>query len=290
MAMPRDALAPDSVGIGARQPHYAALIETPPPQLGFVEVHSENFFADGGAARAVLRSLRERYPLSLHGVGLALGSAAGVDPWHLDRLDRLVRDVEPALVSDHACFARAPLAAGGLVLHGSDLLPLAFTEASLALLVRNVTQVQERLRRRIAVENLSAYLAFEDDGIAEAQFLAELARRSGCSLLLDLNNLMVNALNAGEADPLAECVRFVDALDATSVAEIHLAGHDRSGDIVIDDHGSRVAEPVWALYRHAVERLGPVPTLIEWDTALPPLEVLLGEAALARRIHEAVPA
>lgn len=287
--MPRASLPAARVGIGARQPHYAALIEQVPP-LDFVEVHSENFFADGGAALAVLHELRERYPVSLHGVGLALGSAAGVDPWHLERLERLVRRVEPALVSDHACFARAPLAAGGAVLHGSDLLPLAFTEASLEILVRNVVQVQERLRRPIAVENLSAYLAFEDDHVGEAQFLAELARRSGCSLLLDLNNLMVNALNAGAADPLADGRRFVDALGAAPVAEIHLAGHDAGGDIVIDDHGSRVGEPVWALYRHAVDRLGPVPTLIEWDTALPPLEVLLDEAARARQIAEAVPA
>lgn len=288
--VPRADLPAASVGIGARQPHYAALIEAPPPSLGFVEVHSENFFAEGGAARAVLRELRGRYPVSLHGVGLALGSAAGVDPWHLQRLERLVCEVEPALVSDHACFARAPLVAGGPVLHGSDLLPLAFTEASLDILVRNVVHVQERLRRRIAVENLSAYLAFDDDRLGEAQFLAELARRSGCALLLDLNNLMVNALNAGSADPRAECVRFVDALDPASVAEIHLAGHDRSGDVVIDDHGSRVGEPVWALYRHAIERLGPVPTLIEWDTALPPLPVLLDEAARARAVHDTVPA
>jgi uncharacterized protein len=285
--VPRATHPAPGIGIGARQPHYAALIEQVPP-LGFVEVHSENFFADGGAALAVLHALRERYPVSLHGVGLALGSAAGVDPWHLDRLERLVRRIEPALVSDHACFARAPLGAEGAVLHGSDLLPLAFTEASLAILVRNVTQVQERLRRPIAVENLSAYLAFEDDQVGEAQFLAELARRSGCALLLDLNNLMVNALNAGAGDPLADCGRFVDVLDAASIAEIHLAGHDDRGDIVIDDHGSRVSEPVWALYRHAIERLGPVPTLIEWDTALPPLEVLLDEAARARRVSEAV--
>ncbi|WP_341887266.1 DUF692 domain-containing protein [Variovorax sp. YR752] len=287
--MPRAATQATGAGIGARQPHYAELIERSPP-LGFVEVHSENFFADGGAALAVLRELRARYPVSLHGVGLALGSAAGVDEWHLQRLERLVRHVEPALVSDHACFARAPLAPGGAVLHGSDLLPLAFTEASLAVLVRNVVQVQERLRRPIAVENLSAYLSFEDDAIAEAQFLAELARCSGCALLLDLNNLMVNARNAGGADPLADCRAFVDALAPGSVAEIHLAGHDDSGDIVIDDHGSRVRESVWQLYRHTIDRFGPLPTLIEWDTDLPALDVLLDEAARACGMAEALPA
>lgn len=287
--MPRAQQPAAGVGIGARQPHYAALIEQTPP-LGFVEVHSENFFADGGAALAVLRELRERYPVSLHGVGLALGSAAGVDEWHLQRLERLVRHIEPALVSDHACFARAPLVPGGAVLHGSDLLPLAFTEVSLGILIGNVVQAQERLRRPIAVENLSAYLSFDDDRIAEAQFLAELARRSGCTLLLDLNNLMVNARNAGGVDPLDDCRAFVDALKPGTIAEIHLAGHDDAGDIVIDDHGSRVREPVWQLYRHAIERLGPVPTLIEWDTGLPALDVLLDEAARARGIAEAVAA
>lgn len=287
--MPHAAQHARGVGIGARQPHYAELIERSPP-LGFVEVHSENFFADGGAALAVLRELRERYPVSLHGVGLALGSAAGIDAWHLRRLERLVRHIEPALVSDHACFARAPLVPGGAVLHGSDLLPLAFTEASLGILIGNVVQVQERLRRPIAVENLSAYLSFDDDRIAEAQFLAELARRSGCTLLLDLNNLMVNARNAGGDDPLADCRAFVDALATGTIAEIHLAGHDDSGDIVIDDHGSRVREPVWQLYRHAIDRFGPLPTLIEWDTDLPALDVLLDEAARARCIAEGAPA
>jgi uncharacterized protein len=288
-AVPRAQQSAAGVGIGARQPHYAELIERSPP-LGFVEVHSENFFADGGAALAVLRELRERYPVSLHGVGLALGSAAGVDDWHLQRLERLVRYIEPALVSDHACFARAPHVPGGAVLHGSDLLPLAFTEASLGILIDNVVQVQERLRRPIAVENLSAYLSFDDDRIAEAQFLAELSRRSGCTLLLDLNNLMVNALNAGRADPLASCHAFVDALGRATISEIHLAGHDDAGGIVVDDHGSRVREPVWQLYRHAIERFGPVPTLIEWDTGLPALDVLLDEAARACGIAEAVAA
>jgi len=280
---PRAAMNPPCVGIGARQPHYAALCESAAP-LGFVEVHSENFFAEGGASLAVLQRLRERHPVSLHGVGLALGSAAGLDAWHLERLERLARRIEPVRVSDHACFARAPRSSGGPVLHGSDLLPIAFTEASLAILVRNVIQVQERLRRPIAVENLSAYVSFPDDTIPEAQFLAELVRRSGCTLLLDLNNLMVNALNAGAADPLATCRDFVDALPAGCVDEIHLAGYCETADIVIDDHGSRVRPAVWQLYRHTIARLGAVPTLIEWDTDVPALEVLLGEAAQAQRI------
>jgi uncharacterized protein len=264
-------------GIGLRHPHYAELMERA-PSLGFVEVHSENFFADGGAALAVLHEARERYDVSLHGVGLALGSAAGVDAWHLDRLERLVQRIDPVRVSDHACFARAPRAAGQPALHANDLLPIAFTVAALDILCANVSQVQDRLKRTILVENLSAYLSFADDAIAEPAFFAELCRRSGCAMLLDVNNLMVNALNAGAADPVASCRSFIDALPLGIAGEIHLAGYCQTEDIVIDDHGSRVRPDVWRVYLHALRRFGPVPSLVEWDTDVPPLEVLLGEA------------
>lgn len=270
-------------GIGLRQPHYAQLLDTLPP-LAFVEVHSENFFGDGGAALAVLHEAREHYPVSLHGVGLALGSAAGLDPWHLDRLARLAERIEPERVSDHASFARAPQQAGGPVLHANDLLPLAFTQASLDIMVRNVTQVQERLRRPILVENLSAYVAWADQDMSEPEFFNALVRRSGCGLLLDVNNLVVNALNQRAGDAVASACAWVDAIDAPAVGEIHLAGYVDTGDIVIDDHGSRVHEPVWQVYRHALARLGPRPTLVEWDTDLPPLEVLLDEARRAEHI------
>ena len=278
-----------STGIGLRQPHYDAVLATAPP-LGFVEVHSENFFADGGAALAVLDAARARYDVSLHGVGLALGSAAGLDAWHLDRLARLVERVQPLRVSDHASFARARVAEGGPLLHANDLLPVAFTPAQLAIMVRNVSQAQERLGRAILVENIAAYLAFDaPDRIPEADFLAALCERSGCGLLLDVNNLMVNAINAGVADPLAACCAFIDALPAGIVGEIHLAGynddHARDGGLVIDDHGSRVRPAVWQAYAHAVRRLGPLPTLVEWDTELPTLEVLLGEARHADRMQ-----
>lgn len=274
---------PAQVGIGLRQPHYAALFETV-PALGFVEVHSENFFADGGAALAVLRQARAHYPVSLHGVGLALGSAAGLDPWHLDRLARLVQRIEPERVSDHACFARAAPAPGAPVVHANDLLPIAFTDAALAIMARNVIQAQERIGRPMLVENLSSYVSFADDSMTEPEFFAQLCRRSGCGMLLDVNNLMVNALNAGVADPLAACCAFVDALPPGIVGEIHVAGYVETDAIVIDDHGSRVRPAVWAVYEHALRRLGPVPMLVEWDTDLPPFEVLLGEAAQARAI------
>ncbi len=272
------------VGIGLRQPHYAQVLRDTPP-LGFVEVHSENFFADGGAALGVLSQVRETYAVSLHGVGLSLGSAAGVDPWHLDRLERLVRRIEPARVSDHACFARAALVPGEAVVHGNDLLPIAFTRAALDIMVANVMQVQERLRRPLLVENLSAYLSFReaasDEAMDEPRFFAELCRRAGCGMLLDVNNLMVNALNAHADSALRSCCAYVDALQPGSVGEVHLAGYcnsDGSDGLAIDDHGSRVRPEVWTVYQHALRRFGPLPTLVEWDTDVPLLDVLLGEA------------
>ncbi|MGE0348719.1 DUF692 domain-containing protein [Hydrogenophaga sp.] len=269
-----------ATGIGWRHPHYAALLEQR-PALDFIEVHSENFFAPGGAARAVLRAGREHYPVSLHGVGLSLGSASGIDPWHLDQLAALVQEIEPVRVSDHASFARGVLP-GAQAVHASDLLPSPFTRAALDAMCSNVQQVQDRLRRPIAVENLSAYLRWQGADVDEPDFLNALARRTGCHLLVDVNNVYVNALNDGLADPLDGCRRWLDAIAPDAVAELHLAGHAHCGDIVIDDHGSRVCSEVWALYRHALRRYGDVPTLIEWDTDVPDLDVLLDEAASAR--------
>ena len=298
-------------GIGLRQPHYQALLAALPP-LAFVEVHSENFFGDGGAALAVLDEARRHWPVSLHGVNLSLGSAAGIDPWHLDRLAALVQRVQPVRVSDHAAFGRAPRRPGAAVLHANDLLPLAFTDAALDILAANVQQVQDRLQRPILVENLSAYLHWADDHIAEPDFFNALTRRTGCGLLLDVNNLVVNALNADsdpDCDPDSDRSRdrshdrsrdlslavqtacaWVDRIDAASVGEIHLAGYQDAGDIVIDDHGSRVHAPVWQVFRHALARLGPRPTLVEWDTDLPAPAVLLAEAAKAEALLEAAAA
>lgn len=270
------------VGIGWRQPHYEALLERR-PELGFIEVHSENFFADGGATLAVLDAGRAAYPVSLHGVGLALGSAAGLDGWHLDRLARLAERVQPGWVSDHACFARV-----GSGLHAADLLPIPFNEESLALMRQHVDQVQQRLGRRLLVENISAYVGWAADTLAEPDFFNELTRRSGCGLLLDVNNLVVNARNAGQAPDAAarEAMRWIDAIRPASVGEIHLAGHcERADGLVIDDHGSRVRDEVWAVYEHALRRLGPLPTLIEWDTAVPDLDVLLAEGQRARALQ-----
>lgn len=273
-------------GIGWRHPHYGELLERQ-LAIGFLEVHSENFFADGGAALAVLRRGRALYPVSLHGVGLSLGSVQGVDAWHLERLARLVTQIEPVRVSDHACFARASIrtSAGLRDVHASDLLPVPFSDEALDTMVANVQQVQDRLRRSISVENLSAYVSWDGDSMQETEFLIALAQRSGCGLLVDVNNLYVNALNHqlrdATVDPLQECRSWLDAVPAQHVTEIHLAGHADCGDIVIDDHGSAVCDAVWALYRYALARFGAVPTLIEWDTDVPALDVLVHEAMTA---------
>ena len=287
-----------TVGIGWRHPHYAELLERQ-PALDFLEVHSENFFALGGAALAVLEQGRAHYPISLHGVGLSLVSAVGLDAWHLDQLARLVQRIDPVRVSDHACFARGTFQ--GKVVHAADLLPIPFTTEALDLLCTHVNQVQDRLQRVFMVENLSAYLRWNVSDAervwSETEFLTALARRTGCHLLVDVNNIYVNALNAqtrfGEqADPLQSCRDWLDAVPADVVGELHLAGHchvsDEHGDIVVDDHGSRVCDAVWDLYRHATALFGAVPTLIEWDTDIPVLDVLLGEAERARAITAAV--
>ncbi|MDC8784462.1 DUF692 domain-containing protein [Roseateles koreensis] len=269
------------IGIGWRQSHYLPLLETLPP-LGFLEVHSENFFAEGGASLALLTEARAHYPISLHGVGLSLGSAAGVDAWHLERLAALVAHVDPVRVSDHACFARVAVA--GSHAHAGDLLPIAFDDLSLNLMVHHVQQVQERLHRPLLVENISAYLGWAGDTLAEPEFFNQLTQRSGCRVLLDVNNLVVNARNTGvsAAEAVDVACAWIDALNPRCVAEIHLAGHTALPDIVIDDHGSRVSAAVWQVYAHALRHCGPQPSLIEWDTDLPVLDVLLDEADEAR--------
>lgn len=261
-----------------------------PPPLGFVEVHSENHMAEGGAPLAVLVQARQHWDVSLHGVGLGLGSAAGLDAWHLAQLKRLVEAIDPVRVSDHACFARVALPGAGPteVVHGADLLPLALTDASLAVMVRHVHQVQEALRRPILVENLSSYLRYEDDAWPEPQFFNALCERTGCQLLLDVNNLVVNAQNWPQGGlPHDEVKHWIDAIAPAHVGQIHLAGHrPRHAELglVIDDHSQCVNDTVWDAYAHALRHLGPVPTLIEWDVELPPLATLLAQAQQAATV------
>ena len=282
--------APGNIGIGWRHPHYQALLERK-PVLDFLEVHSENFFGAGGAALAVLREGRADYPISLHGVGLALGSAVGLDDWHLDQLARLVAEIDPIRVSDHACFARGTIqqASQFTSVHGADLLPIPFNQDALNVMAANVQRVQDRLKRPIAVENLSAYLTFAGSDMPEPDFLNQLAQRTGCQLLVDVNNIYVNALNDQlnglTHQPLQQCIAWLDAIHPAHVAEIHLAGHIDCGDIVIDDHGSRVCDAVWQIYQHAQQRFGGVDSLVEWDTDIPALTVLLAEVERACSGH-----
>ena len=264
-------------GIGLRARHYADFVGGARPAAGWLEVHSENYFGAGGRERAVLESLRRDYPLSLHGVGLGLGSAEGYSVRHENRLFELVHRVEPAFVSEHLCWG----AAAGR--HFNDLLPLPYTREALDLVASRVSRLQDRLGRRLLVENVSCYLEPGPHEMNEGEFLAALARRSGCGVLLDVNNLYVNQVNLGR-DALAQ----MRALAPESVCEIHLAGHSAGEDCLIDTHGARVCAEVWRLYEAALERFGPVATLIEWDTDLPPLEVLLDEARKAQARLEAM--
>lgn len=264
------ARAPRGVGVGLRHPHYGDFLRGVPP-VDWIEVHSENYFGDGGLDLHVLDTVRRDLPVSLHGVGLGLGSAKAFDDTHLVKLQRLVERIEPVVVSEHLCWGAVPSR------HFNDLLPMPLTAEALALMCERVSYVQHLLRRPILVENVSTYLRFRDDQYSESAFLAELARRTGCGVLLDVNNLYVNQCNHGEDASTA-----IDTLPREVVGEIHLAGHLVTEHAVIDDHGSRVVPAVWTLYEHALTRFGPTPTLIEWDTAIPPLSVLIGEADIAR--------
>ena len=261
-------------GIGLRPPHYQAMLAQM-PAVAFLEVHSENFFGDGGQPLKYLARFREDYPISTHGVGLSLGSTDPLDRDHLKKLKRLVDMIDPVLVSEHLCW----VSVNGRFLN--DLLPLPYTHESLAHVVRRVGEVQEFLKRPILIENVSSYLEFVDSTIPEWEFVREVASRAGCQILLDVNNIYVNAINH-DFDPLT----YVDAIVAGSVGEIHLAGFEDTGEVLIDTHGTTVCDEVWRLYQHAIQRFGNVPTLIEWDTDIPALSVLLGEAEKADRILE----
>jgi hypothetical protein len=263
---------PARAGIGLRTPHFEALARRRPP-LSFLEVHSENYFADGGPALAWLERFRADYAVSLHGVGLSLGSADPLDAAHLSRLARLAQRIEPALVSEHLCWSSI----GGA--HLGELLPLPYSEEALGHVCARVAQVQDRLGRRILVENVSAYVRFASSTIPEGEFVAEVARRSGCGVLLDLNNAWVNAANHG-----TDVRDFLRAIDPATVGEIHLAGYEATPDGLVDTHGAPVFPGVWALFEETVARLGPVPTLVEWDNDIPALEVLLAEAGRADAI------
>lgn len=270
---------PAKAGIGLRFPHHQAVLDER-PDVAFMEVHTENYMG-GGTASRYLDAVRRDLPISLHGVGLSLGSFEGLDHAHLARIARVAERIEPSLISEHVAWS----VVSGTYL--ADLLPLPMTEEALEVVCRHVEETQDYLQRRILVENPSSYLTFAHSTIPEWEFIAAIAARTGCGILCDVNNIYVSAHNHGW-----NASTYLAALPADKIGEIHLAGHTvrplADGSTVrIDDHGSHVIEDVWALYRDALDRFGPRPTLIEWDTNVPPLDVLLGEAAHAQHLIDA---
>ena len=269
---------PPSVGIGFKRAHFDAL-QASRAALGFLEIHAENYMGDGGPPHAQLTALRQDYALSIHGVGLSIGGAGPLDADHLDRLAVLCRRYEPESFSEHLAWSSHCDA------FLNDLLPLPYDDQTLATVCAHIDRLQDVIGRQMLLENPSTYVTFETSTLAETQFLTEIARRTGCGLLLDVNNVFVSCTNHA-ANPRAYLADF--PLDA--VREIHLGGHDAedlpSGPLLIDSHGTAVADPVWSLYAETMARTGPLPTLIEWDNDLPDLTILLEEAARAAAILE----
>jgi uncharacterized protein len=266
-----------SVGVGFKPEHFEAIVDTR-PELGFFEIHAENYMGAGGAPHRRLDAIRERYPLSLHGVGLSIGSPGPLDRAHLQRLAAVARRFEPILLSEHLAWSTHE----GAFLN--DLLPLPYTDETVALVSEHIDEVQNALGRTMLLENPSTYVVFAESTWAETDFLREIARRTGCGLLLDVNNVFVSAVNHG-FDP----DRYLADFPLAAVGEIHLAGcaddTDDSGlPLLIDAHNSPVRDAVWSLYATAIRRLGPTPTLIEWDNDVPSWPTLLDEARRAERV------
>ncbi|MBW3096345.1 DUF692 domain-containing protein [Pseudohoeflea sp. DP4N28-3] len=270
---------PPRAGVGLKAGHVGAILDDP-YRVGFVEVHAENYMGAGGPAHRALTAVRERFPLSVHGVGLSIGAEAGLNAHHLERLAAVVGRYQPAQVSEHLAWST----------HSdhylNDLLPLPYTEATLARIVRHIDQVQERLSRPILIENPATYLAFEHSTMGETEFIAEMAERSGCGLLLDVNNVFVSAVNQDW-----NATKYINAFPLEKVEEIHLAGHaedcDDDGDLLlIDAHDRPVSDAVWTLFETVIARTGPLPTLIEWDNDVPDWPVLRAEAIAAEAILE----
>ena len=263
----------EGFGLGLRKPHYSDFLSGS-VDVDFVEVISENFMVDGGRPRQILRSVREHYPVALHGVSMSVGSADGVDQDYLARLRKLVDEVEPLFVSDHLCWTRID----GRNSH--DLLPLPYTDEALAIVCDNIGRAQDALARPMLIENPSSYLTFAQSTMQEWEFLAAMCSRTGCSLLLDVNNIFVTARNHG-----LDALQYIDAVPVSCIRQIHIAGHSQGEDLLIDTHDQSVCDDVWALYARISPRLGPVATMIERDDNIPPLNDLLDELQIARGIR-----
>lgn len=274
---------PNRPGVGYKPQHYSAIMETSGP-LGWLEIHAENYMGEGGRPIAQLRHLAEKFPISVHGVGLSIGAEGDLDPDHLNRLKHLIDWLNPASFSEHLAWST----------HDShflnDLLPLPYTEKTLARVARHIDQVQEAVGRKMLLENPSSYLAFAESTLSETEFLREVVARTGCGLLLDVNNVFVSATNLKTSPQ-----DYIDAFPLDAVGEIHLGGHDEDEDetgapLLIDSHGKPVVDPVWALLDYTLAKSGPRPLLIEWDTDVPDWPVLAAEIARAHAALETVPA
>ncbi len=271
------ATLPARAGVGFKPAHFSDIIAAPQP-LGFFEVHAENYMGAGGPPHAQLGALRARYALSIHGVGLSIGSAEPLDRHHLARLKTLCDRYQPQSFSEHLAWSSHQ------GVYFNDLLPLPYTEQTLRQVVEHIDEVQTHLRRPMLLENPSSYVRFAESTIPETEFLAAISRQTGCGLLLDVNNVFVSAKNHGTS-PL----EYLDAFPLDRVMEIHLGGHHEETDdagetLLIDAHGTPVADPVWALYRHVIARTGPMATLIEWDNDVPDWPTLRAEADAAEQI------
>lgn len=265
---------PVRAGIGLRSPHFSEIIADK-PAIDWLEVHSENFFADGGEPHKLLESVRETYPISLHGVGLSLGSIDPLSKWHLNKLKLLNERYQPGLISEHLCWNSVDMR------YLNDLLPLPYTWEAINHIVARIEQTQEYLGQQILIENLSSYLQFSASTMPEWEFVSEIARRSGCKILLDINNVFVNSKNH-HFNPIS----YLEAIPVELVGEMHLAGHTLENGYLLDTHSAPVSNDVWRLYQLAIARFGPTPTLIEWDYEIPTLSVLLKEAEKAQSILE----
>jgi uncharacterized protein (UPF0276 family) len=268
-------------GVGLKAEHYRTVIETW-PDIGFFEVHAENYMGAGGPPHRYLSAVRERYPLSLHGVGLSIGGDRRPDRAHLQRLEALIARYAPALFSEHLAWSSHD--AGFL----NDLLPLPYTTQTLQRVCEHIDEIQDTLGVRMLLENPSTYLAFAESTHEETGFIAEIVRRTGCGLLLDINNVFVSSVNRMQ-DPFA----YIDAFPLAAVRQIHLAGHAREADesgrpLLIDTHDRPVDETVWKLYAHAIARAGPLPTLIEWDARVPGWPTLKAQAERAEAVMSAL--
>ncbi len=269
--------APRRSGVGLKPEHYCDILDGT-PDIGWFEIHAENYMGDGGPPHAYLTAIRERYPISMHGVGLSIGGAGPLDTEHLARLCALADRYQPALFSEHLAWSSHD------TVYLNDLLPLPYTEETLARVCDHIDVVQDAMQRQMLLENPSTYVAYAETTMAEVEFLREVARRTGCGLLLDVNNVFVQAANHGfGADG------YLDAFPMEHVGEIHVGGHAQDADedgslLLIDDHGREVADSVWALYELALVHTGPMPTLIEWDNDVPAWPLLLAEAQRADHV------